>query len=336
MVRAAVTRMVSLVEFAPEGSSLLHAAVDPMEPDRNVVLFTYLRLRRMAADRGPAAAVREAEWLVRSLPGSALERAWDARWSGAPSKALDSGLSPLPRNDALRTIVESHLERRTLVNPACLYADWLSDEDWNDDRNHRLNPNRERVELPTDKLIRQFRAWSTLAELERREATASPEERADLLYKRAAVYFHEPYALFPVYARRAEWRSGLPEPWSLGGGEAVQRTAYRWMRRTFSRERASALFQTIVRDYPSSAVADRALYSVGLTHLHSLDDPTIRWWSWDREPLDDERRRHAREGVEAFERLAAEWPQSPLRLDAAHAAGWWRRNRSFLLTPHGD
>lgn len=326
---AAVTRMVTLMEFSPEGTGVLANHLDPVDPSRNAILLQYIRLRRVAADHGFRAAVREVPWVAGTLPGSVLQRAWDGRWSVPASEALNSGLRPLPTNDPLRHLDRPRIAGTTLVNPACLYASWTrwENEDGSDRLDPWLHPDRERVNLPAERLARQFRAWCTLAELERRAETATTAERADLLYKRAAIFFHEPLVLYPVYARRASYRSGLPEPWSLGGGDEVRRTARSWMKRTFSRERAADLFGELHRGHPTWAGADKALYSRGLVHLHSLDDPTILWWTADREDEDLQARQHARRGVEALERLTTEWPASPLRNDAAGAARWWRTNR---------
>jgi len=323
MRRPATTLLKTVVELAPRGDDVLTAAIDPDEPWRNRTLLRYLMLRRRAADAGFDAALRDLERLAEREPAATLSIAYRERWTAPVPRGLDSGVAPLARDDRLRYADETTPQ----AEPDPRY-DWSLPAAV---RNRlRLHPPLEAAPLPRHKLRRQFRAWSTLAELSRRAERAGSVARTDLAYMRAAVFYHERYVLFPVYGNHDQSRNGLPQAGLLLGRWSAEADArdLEWLRTCLSHERAIALFELITRNETSHPVADRAAFSTGMAHIKSAGTRALRNF-WDAGHW-TEVERHIVAGVEAFERAAQLHPYSPLADDARAAAGYWRRERPSL------
>ena len=324
MAPASAELLVSIAELSPlEGSSGVFLP-DPWEPERNRGLLSYVRIRRIAAERGFAEGLAEAERISLVEPGLEVSRAYRARWAEAPPRGLESGAAPLPRGDPLLRVEGERIEDRMLVNPATAYNTWAwhcaaaEDPDDPDSRTSaRLRPSPDPVRLPLRRLAFQLRCWSTMEELQwRASREPSCDGRADLDYKRGAVFYRERDILFPAYAVDARRCSGLPSGWSLDDGESEAR----WLHSSLSLPWASATFEGIREGAPSSAVADRAAFSAGLAGIRAAGDRHL--WPWKAAFL--------RVGAEAFERCARDYPSSPLARDAAAAASYWRRERPDL------
>lgn len=275
-------------------------------------LVQYVRLRRIAAERGFAEALAEAEGAAHAEPGGVLADAWHRRWAAPVPQGLDSGLAPLAADDRLR----SRLSPRT---PALASRDRL-DSRWRHDTERdeeRLSPAREPFLLDAHSLARQFRAWETLAELERRAASARRVERSDLLYKQAALFFHDPRLLFPVYGMATRNFQYMMRPWrghaSLGPRYEAALEAFE--ERSYSPYRAIALFDRIEREDAGYAALDQVLFSRGIARRRALDFPPGL------------PRPHIPDLTRDFDRCAALFPGSPLADDSARAAAWWRSAR---------
>jgi hypothetical protein len=324
MAPAAASLLVSIAELSPlEGSSGIFLP-DPWEPDRNRGLLTYVRIRRIAAERGFPEALAEAERISLVEPGLDVSRAFRARWAEPPPRGLESGAAPLPRSDPLLSIEGERVEDLPVVNPATSYntSTWFCEaaEDPDDPDSRaaaRLRPSPEPVRLPLRRLAFQFRCWSTMEELEwRSTCEPSADGRAGLDYRRGAIFYRERDVLFPVYAFDTGRFSGLPSGWALDDRESEER----WLYSSLSLPWASAAFDRIRDGSPSSTVADRAAFSAGLARVRGAGDRNL--WRWKDSLL--------RSGAESFEACARDYPSSPLARDAAAAAAYWRRVRPDL------
>jgi len=292
----------------------------------NRMLLLYIRLRRVAADRDIEAALREAGARAGAEPDSSIGRAWRRRWSVPPPRGLGSGVVPLPAGDPL---FDTHALPRDAPGPAgdgrrpvrlSLYrfpprAEGRSREET------KRDPPRERLLLDEDALARQFRIWETLAELERRARAADRAARSDLLYKQAAVLYHERDALFPVWGAHTLNFAGVLRiggAWA-GDRDAVDEAVRRFRDRALSFRRAIGLFDRIEAEDTSYAGMDRVRFSRAMAYKKLLDVRPFRPWD------DEERHALIRTLVEEFERCAATHPDSPLAGPARRAAAWWRR-----------
>jgi hypothetical protein len=183
--------------------------------------------------------------------------------------------------------------------------------------------------LPLDEktLMRQFRAWETIATLDLRVARSSGTARADLLYKEAAVHYHDPRVLFPAYGDifgfRTIFRHIARSEYHEGPGDfgAFVRTSYPLLR-------AIALFDRIEREHPRYPALDKVLYSKGLAWAklgdYQCDAVEGAYGTEDKRPWATK----IRNAVESFERCAALCPRSTLADDALRAAAYWREERS--------
>ena len=147
-----------------------------------------------------------------------------------------------------------------------------------------------------------------------------------MLYKQAAVFFHEPHVLFPAYAEVSSYHRWFLK---LEADGAVDPTGvfpglHPYESRNYALLRALALFQLIEREHPDYAGLDKVVFSEAMAWKR-----LIAWWPFDaRESYDDRQPELIRRLVATFERVPREFPDSPLADDATRAAAWWRRARS--------
>jgi len=318
--RNVVRKLVGIAEFFLEDAEIDRLANDRGLDSPNRTLLRYIRARRTAARRGFAEGLVEAELAAREEPGTPLGHAWRLRWSVPAPRGIDSGLEPPPAEDRLRLFVP---DRTTVPEHGERIDDWRFGRSIAEET--RLEPPRETVRLDVDALARQFRAWEAMGELERRTATARGSARSDLLYRQAAIFYHNACVLLPVYAYRSGrlLRSGS-EPTYVGAPSGAEswRLWDRYVTESSSDLRAIALFDRIANLDPRYPGADRVLFSRALTRRR-----LIRWGSF---PPDHPAADYVRALVEDLERCAAWFPSSPLADDALRAAGYWRRRYPAL------
>jgi hypothetical protein len=265
-------------------------------------------------------------------PESPLGRAWRARAHRRPSAGIDRGVLRLRDDDPLRAWSEppappesSPFALPTVDEWAAMIARWEEDR-----RRQRLSPPSERSGLDVDEVADQVRAWEALAELERRASRAREPDRADLLYKQAAVFYRSSRGvLFPAYAHPA-WFAGI-----LSGHRLPEagRSAFAGPREEFLAESTSALrairlFSRIEAEGAVYAGADAVAFSTGMCWIRLANDRT-HCYAEGVQGSKARRDRALAEGAAAFERCAARFPDSPLSDDAARAASYWR---SWLAT----
>jgi len=313
------------IDLRPEDVLLLADDEGLSTPNR--AFLQYVWLRRLAAERGFEVAVGELEDFARREPDSDLSAAWRGRFQAAPPRGLDSGVRPLPGNDPLRRHDPGAVTWPNRKSPSAPrgYAGFHTHR-WGSPE-QRLHPWPEPVVLDHALLLAQFRAWVTLADLERRTRRARGAARADLLYKQAAVFYHDRNALYPVYGHhdiqfsgtlRSIRRTDEGETRGAPDGRA------RFESTTLSYVRAMDLFERLEREHPDYAAMDKVIFSEGLLWRRLVDyKPSSRFAVWRVSEGSSVIRRTA----ETFERLVARFPESPLATSAAAAAAWWRRAR---------
>ncbi len=323
------------IDLTPEDVLLLSEDEGISTPNRR--FFQYVWLRRLAAERGFDVALRELRDFARREPDSEMAAAWHARFAVDPPKGLDSGLVPLPADDPLRRRVASRVPwpergRKLWVSPAPPAWTRFGFHTGGSEQ-YRLHPWPEPVRLDRGRLPNQVRAWETLAELERRAAKARGDARADLLYKQAAVLYHDRDAVYPVYGRHTyDFSHTLTSVHTRYGFDGEQPAVVRKARQRFettslSYVRAMALFEQIEREHPHWAGLDKVIFSEGLLWRRLIDyrpsSHHVYWWRW----AETGEMNSIRKTVATFERLIARFPDSPLADDAAAAVAWWRRAR---------
>jgi hypothetical protein len=313
------------VDLSPE--QVLRLSDDEGAATPNRRFLQYVWLRRLAAERGFDVALRAAGDLAHREPDGEIAAAWAGRWRVAPPAGLDSGRVPLPADDPLRRRDPGTIAWPRPINPRApadghggIYTGRGPAPET------RLHPSPEPIVLDRGKLVRQFRAWETLAELEVRAAGARGYARADLLYKQAAICYHDRDVLYPVYGRHTSTFSGTlsshlddfdraPE-----ARQAAARARARFERTSLSYLRALDLFRQIERETPDWPALDEVVFSEGMLFKRLVDyRPNSACTD------------AAREAVATFDRLVRDFPDSPLAGDARAAAAWWRRARPRLL-----
>lgn len=313
--RRELARLVELV-LEPGELAGLAAALGPGDPGRE--LARYAQARRTAARDGLASGLTLVALLARAGPDDALAAAWRLRWSSPPPRGLDGGLVPLPRTDPLRRSDGAPPTpspgASSFDRPSC----W---DDRAQEEEARLRPPPDAVRLDVARVAAQLRAWETLVELERRAGAATGDARAELVYKQAAVWFHDPRVLFPAYGAR-----DLGFTWGLVGGRTDRAATGERLGERFDAEshallRALALFARLEAEHPGWPGLDRVLFSEGLAWRRLVDD---RPWAV-TDVRDGTRQRDAiRAAARCFEACAARFPTSPLADDARRAAAYWR------------
>ena len=335
---AAANMMASYCEIVLTPEDVLTISEDQGLDTPNRAYFQYAWLRRLASDRGFDVAVRAWETLATREPDSELGVAWHRRFSAPVPKGLDSGLAPVAKDDPLRLTLPATIAWPVSESPAERFGreygmytgcSW-SEETW------RLTPWPEVVVLHRGTIVRQARAWVTLAELERRTAKARGTARAELLYKQAAIFYHDRDVLFPAYGYHTMDFSGRlrSATWAWGKEETNERreAVIRFEKASLSYLRAVALFRQIEREHPRYAGLDKVVFSQGLAWRRLTDYRPYYAWSPALTSRWEGRRAPAiREVVAAFERCARDFPNSPLADDAASAAAWWRKARSRVF-----
>lgn len=314
MTAHGVELLVSLAECALEPYEL-DRLTSGLDRKRNPTLLSYIRLRRIAAEEGFERALVACDAIAASEPDSLLAGCYKARWAARAANGLDSGLQPLPARDPLRRAEGVMPDPQQYMNPVNRWGgSWhhMTNIGYTDEQ-RRLHPPDDAVQLPTARVTLQLRLWETLAELERRRDAAVGDERADLEYKIAAVYYHERDSIHPAYANYRV-RNSMPRNiwYSINNGEPLFPDLDPM--RYAGRRRAAALFEQLAADYPYWPGRDKALFSAAMAWIKLVDDRTVRY-------RDDA----IRNGTALFERCSAEYPRSNLADDADSAASYWHR-----------
>lgn len=297
MLRSGTRKLLELIELRVDLYEL-ESLIDGHDYDRNRNLVRYVIARRKAAISYEL-GLMEMQKLEGTEPGLPIVAAWEERFAHPPPKGLDSGEQPLPATDSLR-IVRGGFTRGTHHNP---------EHRWRNDRHHeekdRLNPPREVIDMRLSRLGEQFRAWETLAELEKRRDAGFGAERADLEYKIAAVLYHEPATLFPCYGVYTLVWSGLPD---------AAREDAAWCEGAFGLRRAANFFENLAREHPDYAGRDKALFSAGMANFKLFK---LRCYNGPENNLE--------EGIRLFRQCITEYPDSTLSDDAARSVDYWQR-----------
>jgi hypothetical protein len=317
----ALNSLLATAEVLLGEAALAELVADAELSGRNRELLQYVQVRRIAATRGCAEGLRAVESCVAQRPQGVLAEAWSRRWSVAPPRGLSSGVRPWDLEDPL-------LRREAALEPpppstARVLRGVPSGAHYPGQRQNlgRLDPHPEAVSLELDRLARQLRLWETLAELKRREVAAQdPSLAADLRYKRAAVFFHQPEALFPVYTRhRRVAESVVDNLWDLDPADQASFEAgvVEFGGKAQGWSRAMSLLAGFAIRYPNYEGLDEALFTRGLACERFLRGP----WCRDRDAV-------IRDLVGAFEELVETCPESSLSDDARRAVTYWRESFS--------
>jgi len=313
----ALNKLLATAEVLLGDAALAELVADAELSGRNRELLEYVRMRRIAARRGCAEGLEEAARLAAARPQGVVAQAWTRRWSVAPPRGLESGVEPLGREDLLLRREEAREPAppstarvlRGVPSGAHRAGQW--------ETLGRLDPHPEAVTLDLTRLTRQLRLWETVAELRRREErAASSESAADLRYKRAAVFFHQPEALFPVYTRhRRVAESVVDVLWDVGPEDQASYEAgvAEFASKAQGWSRAMNLLAGFQVRYPNYAGLDEAMFTRGLACERFLRAP----WCRDQDAT-------IRDLVQAFEDLVATCPESSLSDDAQRAVSYWR------------
>ena len=334
IAHGALDRLIAASEGQLSRADLARLIDDGEVGRFNRTLLVYMLLRRTAAEVGFDAAIAETARIAALEAHGPLAEAWRRRGWEPPPEGLRSGLTPLPEEDPL-------LAQTAPAPPAEPSADGAMRPP---DRfggafsgyTFRGQPDAWRVDPPEEVLVphtraiaRQFRLWETLAELERRAQRLRGDARADLLYKQAAVFYHEPHVLFPAYAEVSSyhrWLVGLSD--AEVDDQGLFEGLHPYESRNYSLLRALALFHRIEREHPDYEGLDRVVFSEAMAWKK-----LIAYWPFDaRASYSDRQPQLIRRLVETFERVGREFPDSPLADDAARAAAWWRRARPAAWT----
>jgi hypothetical protein len=323
----AMKGLLGTVELFLDDAGLYALVRDAEGHDRNVTLLACMLQRRLAARGEMARALREVETWSSRHPESVVAAAWDARWSAPPSRGLSSGLSPLPSDDALR--------RR---EPAP--ATWPVPEgapegvvDWRHDYGHAFfqSPQRDRpldpypeAVLPSGVILAaQFRGWETLLELDRRIERARGRARADLLYKRAAVAYHDPKIVQPA------WFYGRAKGGCFGGGELLSQVeegawdaAYARWNEAHARYEFGAhgeflavrTFRRMAQEHPDYPRLDKVVFS---------EAQALQRYMARINPADPLRTQVVTDIVNTLHRFRRDHRDSPLVPDATRALTYW-------------
>lgn len=308
--------------------------IAPRADDPNFDLLDYVAMRRVAAARGFEAAVAHAQMRAASAPGSLVGHAWLARRSHAAPYGVDRGERRLAPDDPLLRS-GPWLPRPARPDP---FARTLSASYWrtryqSEDDASRLTPPALALAPSTRHVIAQLRAWETMAELARREQDARGTARADLVYKQAAIAYHEPMLLFPrwdwpgrSFGREMQARSLRKV---LAVPEEIDRAREQFARESYAPYLAIRLFERLEREHPDYPGMDKVIYSRGMAWKKLIDfqpfDSAGSSYPW--ASAKDNMDGAVRSLVAAFEHLAASHPDSTLTDDALAAVAYWRRER---------
>ncbi len=286
---AAVDRLLATAELMMSPEEIEAVAHDRGFDTPNRLLLCYVRIRRIAAERGFAAGLAAAAGHAAAEPTSPIAIAYLARAAETvPEEAVQD--DPRPYSEIRRA--------------------------------KRLAPPQESRSLDRAAIARQMRAWEVLADLEERTARSRRSERSALLYRRAALLFHDSQVLFPIpYGRVSPSKEDyLDLPVAREDPEMLRQwreAKERWYAHALSLARAVELFDEIERSDPDYPSLDKVLFSRGLARKKLLDL---------RVPQGSQPAQIAAL-VADFERCAARFPESPLALDSVAAARYWRRTR---------
>jgi hypothetical protein len=336
----AATLMASYAEIVLTPEQVLHLSESEGLRTPNRSYFQYVWLRRLAAERSFETALGAWERLATREPDSELGVAWRRRFSAPPTKALESGVAALPADDPLREQVSARTPWPVARPPAEEGWTWArygirTGRSYGEDK-WRLEPWPEVVVLDRARLVKQARLWTTIAELERRAERAKGQARADLLYKLAAVFYHERDVVFPAYGYHTMRFSGQLRSatwgWSESDAEVHTAAILRFEETSFSYLRAMRLFEQIEREHPGYAAMDKVLFSEGMTWRLLADYRPYYSWSPVLKTRWEGRQDPALQSlVLAFERCAQLFPDSPLSDDALAAAAYWRRTHKSVF-----
>ena len=286
-------------------------------------LITYVRIRRSAAAGELERAVADVRYEAVRAPEGFFGAVWDTHTRLPAPKGLQSGLTRLSVDDPL------------LALPAASNGGPQHDFGAAAGRRSGTFPlarNRTAsgpVMLPdVTEAARQVQLWGMLAQLQQRTTRVDAEQVPDLLYKQAALHFHNPTAFFPAYARRGDLFDGLIGQgglrWQLPDEDrwdaALERAETEW----HGEFRAIELFERIESRFSDYGALDRVVFSIGQA-LRRL----VAGW-----PSRARREATKRAIVPTFERFLQMYPESTLVPDAKRALAYWRAICPPLASDH--
>ncbi len=318
---AGLSDLVTLAERELAPSSL-EELLQGDDWQRNRELVQYIRLRRCAAETGFVDALALAARMAQAEPDSLLARCFAARWRTGVPKGLESGVVALPADDLLRRVEPGAVPGQSGFNPQTRWVNWylMTNRGALEDA-ARLHPPADVVRLPGARLAQQFRLWETMAELQRRRDASAGDEQADLAYKMGAVYYHQSFVVYPVYANE-RCNNGMPA--GISPSARLVSRADELARLDFaSYARAATQFEDIADHYPGWQGHDKALYSAALARIKLVD----------YRPFPGFADRDIAAAVDLFDRLVRDHPQSGLSKSGKDAAIYWRRMRPALFRP---
>lgn len=191
------------------------------------------------------------------------------------------------------------------------------------------------ISLDVSRLARQYRLLVELRQLERLEATATGERKAELRTRRARMLYRNPDAFFPVWAQH-HMSFGYDLNAVRCDSDADARLST-YAAQAIHLRRAYELYASVLAEFPGYRGRDRVLNGLAQCSAKLMDyrpAKTIDAWTFpDPRPKQVPGLAFAHGRVaDWFERLAAECPASPLA-DAAERAARYRRaqQRKALL-----
>ena len=179
--------------------------------------------------------------------------------------------------------------------------------------------------LDVGRFARQLRLWETLAELNDRARSAHGAERADLLYKVAAVQYHNRHAFYPRYSWGASPYGRALRLNREANAARFSQAIDRWRANSISWRRALAQWAAIRADHPGWAGQDKTTFSMGLAWRRVLDLRMRGRFATAAHPY-DERDEAVRNLKACMVACLSEHPKSPLAADAAAAVRYWSTN----------
>ncbi len=297
----------------------------------------YVLVRRTAAEQGFEDGLRLAAAIATTEPETVLAQAWRERWAAPAPRGLMSGVTPLAPNDpllavaniatgpAMRVITGARVHRVT----ASRELTQTDREFWKrlaalEDQS-RLYPSSESKAIDEARTAAQFRIWETLAELERRASRVRGDAAHDLIYKQGAIFYHEAAnALLPTYQRGRRRQDSMMFSRVVTKARA-QLVRHRFRDTSFGPLRAIALWRHLEQRATGYPGLDKALYSQGLAWRKMLDheDAPVYHLPSHKEVVTGL--------VDAFDRCAQRFPQSPLARPASDASRYWRQRAPELF-----
>ncbi|MBI4615157.1 MAG: hypothetical protein HY720_16200 [Planctomycetes bacterium] len=188
----------------------------------------------------------------------------------------------------------------------------------------------------------QLGHWRRWVELREEVRRADPHRRAELLYKIAALFYHNPGILSPPgVSDTVRSHDFLFE--YFDHERPVESAARRldWLLATHHLARAAAVFEEIRRDHPDAKVMDRTLFSLGLCYHKMKDSRAFEASRWYFSYLGKRGEAHEPSGltrrhVEAFQELVRRFPESTLADDAQRSIEYQTSAGNYVPASVGE